>query len=84
MSARHIAILAPPVPGHYDPLKVLAQSLQAHGHRITFVHMLDAGALATEFGFEAVGDTPDQFAAFLKTDRELAAKKVQASGAKLD
>ena len=35
-------------------------------------------------GFEAVGDTPDQFAAFLKTYRELAAKKVQASGAKLD
>jgi len=35
-------------------------------------------------GFEAVGDTPEQFAAFLKQDRELAAKKVRASGAKLD
>ena len=35
-------------------------------------------------GFEAVGDTPEQFAAFLKGDRETAAKKVQASGAKLD
>ena len=35
-------------------------------------------------GFEPVGDTPEQFAAFLKQDRELAAKKVQASGAKLD
>jgi tripartite-type tricarboxylate transporter receptor subunit TctC len=35
-------------------------------------------------GFEPVGDTPEQFAAFLKRDRELAAKKVKASGAKLD
>jgi tripartite-type tricarboxylate transporter receptor subunit TctC len=35
-------------------------------------------------GFEAVGDTPEQFAAFLKGDREAAAKKVKASGAKLD
>src|SRR5438067_2829600 len=35
-------------------------------------------------GFEPVGETPEQFAAFLKRDRELAQKKVQASGAKLD
>jgi tripartite-type tricarboxylate transporter receptor subunit TctC len=35
-------------------------------------------------GFEAVRDTPQGFAAFLKQDRELAAKKVKASGAKLD
>ncbi|HEY5898782.1 MAG TPA: tripartite tricarboxylate transporter substrate binding protein [Burkholderiales bacterium] len=38
----------------------------------------------SNLGFEAVGDTPEQFAAFLKRDRELAQKKVQASGAKLD
>lgn len=35
-------------------------------------------------GFVPVGETPDQFAAFLKTDRELAQKRVKASGAKLD
>jgi tripartite-type tricarboxylate transporter receptor subunit TctC len=35
-------------------------------------------------GFEAVGDTPEQFAAFLRADRETAEKKVKASGAKLD
>jgi tripartite-type tricarboxylate transporter receptor subunit TctC len=35
-------------------------------------------------GFEPVGDTPEQFAAFLKQDRALAEKKVKASGAKLD
>src|SRR4051812_18280988 len=38
----------------------------------------------TNLGFEPVGDTPEQFAAYLKQDRELAAKKVRASGAKLD
>jgi tripartite-type tricarboxylate transporter receptor subunit TctC len=38
----------------------------------------------TTLGFEPVGDTPEQFNAFLKQDRELAAKKVKASGAKLD
>ena len=35
-------------------------------------------------GFEAVRDTPQEFTAFLVKDRELAAKKVKASGAKLD
>jgi tripartite-type tricarboxylate transporter receptor subunit TctC len=35
-------------------------------------------------GFEPVGDTPEQFASFLRQDRELAAKRVKASGAKLD
>ncbi len=35
-------------------------------------------------GFEAVGDTPEQFANFLKTDRELGAQKVKVSGAKLE
>lgn len=35
-------------------------------------------------GFEAVGDTPEQFMAFLKTDRELGAQKVKVSGAKLE
>lgn len=35
-------------------------------------------------GFEAVGDAPEQFAAFLRQDGELAAKKVKASGARLD
>lgn len=35
-------------------------------------------------GFEAVGDTPEQFANFLKADRELGAQKVKVSGAKLE
>ncbi|HEV2568987.1 glycosyltransferase [Sphingomonas sp.] len=52
---RHIAIIAPPVPGHYDPLKVLARALERRGHRVTFVHMADAAALVPGFSFEAVG-----------------------------
>lgn len=35
-------------------------------------------------GFEAVGDTPEQFASFLKSDRELGAQKVRVSGARLE
>jgi tripartite-type tricarboxylate transporter receptor subunit TctC len=46
--------------------------------------MADFRERLTQLGFEPVGETPEQFAAFLKRDRELAQKKVQASGAKLD
>ncbi|MES2976945.1 MAG: tripartite tricarboxylate transporter substrate binding protein [Pseudomonadota bacterium] len=35
-------------------------------------------------GFEAVGDTPEQFAAFMKLDRDIGAQKVKVSGAKLE
>ena len=35
-------------------------------------------------GFEAVGDTPAEFALFLKADRDIGAQKVKVSGAKLD
>jgi len=38
----------------------------------------------TQLGFEPVGDTPDQFAAFLVNDRKIGAEKVKISGAKLD
>src|SRR5687768_9920671 len=55
MPVRHIAIVASPVPGHYDPLKVLARALDRRGYRATFVHMADAAALVPGFGFEAVG-----------------------------
>jgi tripartite-type tricarboxylate transporter receptor subunit TctC len=38
----------------------------------------------TALGFDPVGDTPEQFTAFLVNDRALAEKKVKVSGAKLD
>jgi len=57
MTRSHIVIVAPPLPGHWDPLKVLAGALQERGYRITFVHMPDAAELVadTRFGFEPVG-----------------------------
>jgi tripartite-type tricarboxylate transporter receptor subunit TctC len=36
------------------------------------------------YGFDAVGDTPGEFAAFLRKDREASEKKVKAVGVKLD
>ncbi len=36
------------------------------------------------FGFEPMGETPEQFAVFLKNDRASAEKKIQDSGVKLD
>jgi tripartite-type tricarboxylate transporter receptor subunit TctC len=36
------------------------------------------------FGFEPVGETPAQFTAFLKKDRESAAKRVRAANVRLD
>jgi len=52
---RHIAIVAPPVPGHYDPLKVLAAKLVERGHHVTFLHIADAAAMVPGFDFEPVG-----------------------------
>ena len=37
-----------------------------------------------KMGFEPVGDTPEEFASFLRADREVAAKRVKVSGARLD
>jgi UDP:flavonoid glycosyltransferase YjiC (YdhE family) len=57
MTSHHFAVVAPPLPGHWDPLRALAGELVARGHRITFIHMADAAAMVagTPFGFEAVG-----------------------------
>lgn len=53
----HFAVVAPPLPGHYNPLLVLARALGARGHRVTFVHMADAARLVEGKGaaFAAVG-----------------------------
>lgn len=54
---RHIAVIAPPLPGHWDPLRVLGRELVSRGHRVTFLHMGDAAPMAAEpdLGFAAVG-----------------------------
>ena len=54
------------------------------GESSKIVQTADFRERLTQLGFEPVAETPGEFAAFLKRDRELAQKKVQASGAKLD
>lgn len=68
----HIAIVAPPVPGHYDPLKVLARALERRGYRVTFAHMPDAGTLVEDFGFEPVGGSTHGPGALQRYTRTLA------------
>ena len=53
----HFAFIAPPLPGHYNPLLALARVLIARGHRATFVHQPDAARLIgdAEVGFHAIG-----------------------------
>jgi MGT family glycosyltransferase len=76
---RHIAIVAPPVPGHYDPLKVLARALEARGYRVTFVHMADAAGMLDGFCFEAIG-AKTHGAGALKTYTDILARAAQPTG----
>lgn len=53
----HFAFIAPPLPGHVNPLLVLAGTLVRRGHRATFLHMPDVARLVTRpgIGFHAIG-----------------------------
>jgi UDP:flavonoid glycosyltransferase YjiC (YdhE family) len=55
----HFAVIAPPLPGHFNPLLALGEELAARGHRITFVGQPDAAKLVRGegTGFAAVGET---------------------------
>ncbi|WP_118858238.1 glycosyltransferase [Sphingomonas mesophila] len=54
----HFAILCPPLPGHINPMAVLARELEARGHRTTFLGFPDmraklpAGQAFVRFGGE--------------------------------
>jgi MGT family glycosyltransferase len=50
----HFAIIAPPTPGHINPLQALGSELIGLGHRITFVHQSDVASLIGDprIGFE--------------------------------
>lgn len=66
----HFAVVAPPLPGHVNPLLVLARELGRRGHRVTVLHMADAAALVEGrgAGFAAVGrgsHPPGALAAYL-------------------
>jgi UDP:flavonoid glycosyltransferase YjiC (YdhE family) len=56
VTRRHLAIVAPPTPGHLNPLQVLGTELIGLGHRVTFVHQGDVARLvsAPRIGFAAV------------------------------
>ncbi len=53
----HFAVIAPPFTSHFRALEALAGRLIARGHRVTFVHQQDAGALLRDprVGFASVG-----------------------------
>ncbi|MCP1314843.1 glycosyltransferase [Halomonas sp. 707D7] len=53
----HFAVVAPALYSHAKALEALAVCLVARGHRVTFVHQVDANALVQEpsIGFFAVG-----------------------------
>lgn len=61
---QRIAIIAPPLAGHYDPLRVLARELVARGHQPMFFHLAGAASMVMDPGvrFIAIGTphTPDQ------------------------
>lgn len=47
-------IIAPPLPGHINPMSVLARTLQGRGHRVTFLGFLDMGPrLPKDLSFQA-------------------------------
>ena len=53
----HFAVIAPPLPGHFNPLLSLAAELVARDHSVTFVQMPDAAELVSGagIGFHAIG-----------------------------
>jgi len=65
--ARHFAVLAPPTPGHLNPLQVLGAELAALGHRVTVVHLADAARLVTapEVGFAPIAASSPSLDLFL-------------------
>lgn len=56
IESRHVAIIAPPTPGHLNPLQVLGGELVRVGHRVTIVHLGEAADLVCDprIGFAAI------------------------------
>jgi MGT family glycosyltransferase len=73
--ARHIAIVAPPTPGHLNPLQVLGSALALRGHRVTIVHQADVAPLVADprIGFAAIPDSIDPARSLRRHNAALAA-----------
>ncbi|MFP4009104.1 MAG: glycosyltransferase [Spirulinaceae cyanobacterium] len=48
----HYGIVCPAVPGHLNPSLSLGKALQKHGHRVTFITILDAQSKIEALGLE--------------------------------
>jgi zeaxanthin glucosyltransferase len=48
----HFAIICPAATGHLNPMFALGRQLQRHGHRVTFIGVLDAQATTQAAGLE--------------------------------
>lgn len=61
-AGRHIAIIAPPTAGHFNPLAALGTALAGTGARVTFVHMAEARSLVpgSVVGFAGLGHQDDR------------------------
>ncbi|HET9355875.1 MAG TPA: nucleotide disphospho-sugar-binding domain-containing protein [Sphingomicrobium sp.] len=54
----HFGVLCPPLPGHINPMSVLARELQSRGHRVTFLGFPDMRArLPRDLAFQAFGES---------------------------
>ncbi len=73
--SRHFAIIAPPTPGHFNPLQELGHELVGLGHRVTFVHQPDAASLVgrARIGFEPLSTAIDDEQSLAAYYRALAA-----------
>ena len=72
----HFALIAPPLPGHLNPLLALAGDLVRRGHHATFLHQPDAARMVSRpgIGFHAIGASthpPGSLDAFIARMAEL-------------
>ncbi|WP_110669151.1 glycosyltransferase [Salinicola halophilus] len=67
----HYAVVAPALYSHFHALQALAGALIARGHRVTFVHQIDARTLITDarVEFEPVGGDTHPAGALSRTHR---------------
>lgn len=73
--SRHFAIIAPPTPGHLNPLQALGSELIGSGHRVTILHQADVAPLVRHpgIGFEPLAVPVDAAQSLARYNAILAA-----------